>query len=104
MKTHLAIIFVSTFNVFHTALASDLKAGEGKAKQYCAACHGMDGVGLAPIYPNIAGQKKSYISKQLSDFKSGKRQDPTMKGMASLLTPLDIENLAEYYAQLPAKK
>ena len=40
----------------------------------CASCHGTDGAGnMALNAPRIAGQKKWYVSRQLSNFKSGIR-------------------------------
>ncbi len=85
-------------------LASPVFAGDaaaGKAKStMCAACHGTNGVSMVPMYPNLAGQKEAYLLKQLQDFKSGKRTDPTMKGMVMALSDTDMENLAAYYAEM----
>ncbi len=85
-------------------LASPVFAGDaaaGKAKStMCAACHGTNGVSMVPMYPNLAGQKEAYLLKQLQDFKSGKRTDPTMKGMVMALSDADMENLAAYYAEM----
>jgi len=79
--------------------AGDAAAGKGKS-MVCAACHGAEGVSAIPIYPNLAGQKEAYLAKQLNDFKSGKRDEPTMKGMAAALSDEDIADLAAYYASL----
>lgn len=66
----------------------------------CAACHGKNGIGTTDLYPNLAGQKKKYLIKQLNDFKSKKRNDPSMAGMVAALTKKDIEALAAYYSSL----
>ena len=50
----------------------------------CGGCHGATGKSVAPIYPNLAGQHAAYIVKQLKDFQSGARKDPTMSAMAPL--------------------
>jgi len=50
----------------------------------CSACHGATGKSMIPIYPNLAGQQAAYIVKQLKDFQSGARKDPTMSAMAGL--------------------
>ena len=73
-------------------------AGKEKA-EVCAGCHGEDGNSSAPIFPKIAGQHASYIAKQLHDFKSQKRGDPTMSALSEPLTDADIDDLAAYYAQ-----
>jgi cytochrome c553 len=83
------------------APAADLAAGQAKAKEICAACHGMDGNSPVPDYPKIGGQYPDYLAKALRDYKSGARKNPIMAGMVATLTPRDIENLASYYASQP---
>lgn len=69
-----------------------------KAGQTCVACHGNDGVGLTPDYPNLAGQHEDYIRQALHSYKSGIRKNPIMSGMAAALTEQDIRELAKYYS------
>jgi len=52
------------------------------------------------MYPNLAGQKEMYLTKQLKDFKSGARKDPVMSAMVMPLTDADIANVAAYYSSL----
>jgi cytochrome c553 len=66
----------------------------------CVACHGADGIGKAPQYPNLAGQKGAYIEKQLKAFRSGDRKDPNMSAMAKPLSDQDIADLAAYFESL----
>lgn len=73
-------------------------AGKEKA-EVCGGCHGVDGNSSAPIFPKLASQHASFIAKQLHDFKSGKRPEPTMSALAEPLTDADIEDLSAYYAQ-----
>jgi cytochrome c553 len=77
--------------------AGDVKAGQEKSAM-CVACHGTDGNSLVTMYPKLAGQSASYLSKQLADFKSGARVDPVMVGMVAGLCAKDIDDLAAYYA------
>lgn len=73
-----------------------------KAGQTCVACHGNDGVGIMPEYPNLAGQHEDYIANSLRAYKSGVRKNAIMAGMAAPLTEQDIRELAKYYsAQRP---
>ena len=69
-----------------------------KAGQTCVACHGNDGVGIMPEYPNLAGQHEDYIANSLRSYKSGVRKNPIMSGMAAPLTEQDIRELAKYYS------
>ena len=69
-----------------------------KAGQTCVACHGNDGVGILPEYPNLAGQQQDYIQQALHSYKGGQRKNPIMAGMAAALTDQDIRELAAYYS------
>jgi cytochrome c553 len=75
----------------------DATAGQGKAAA-CGACHGMDGNSTDAQYPKLAGQSEQYIARQLTDFKSGKRQNPIMMGMATPLTEQDMHDIGAYFA------
>ena len=81
------------------AVNGDLAAGKAKAPM-CAGCHGANGIGVSAEFPNLAGQKADYLSKQLHAFRDGSRVEPTMKAMASALSDGDIANLAVYFASL----
>jgi len=95
----LTLAVAATVMMAGSAQAGDAVAGKGKSMM-CAACHGAAGISAVPIYPNLAGQKEAYLAKQLKDFKSGKRNDPTMKGMVAALTDADVADLSAYYASL----
>jgi cytochrome c553 len=74
-----------------------------KAGQTCVACHGNDGVGIMPEYPNLAGQHEDYIANSLRSYKTGVRKNAIMSGMAQPLEEQDIRELAKYYSsQRPA--
>jgi cytochrome c553 len=66
----------------------------------CVACHGADGIGKAPQYPNLQGQKAAYLEKQLKAFRSGERKDSNMNALAKPLSDSDIANLAAYFEQV----
>lgn len=80
----------------------DAQAGAGKAA-VCAACHGAQGVAIAPNFPNLAGQSASYLYVQLKEFHGGQRNDPVMTGQAAALSDADMRDLASYYASLAPK-
>jgi cytochrome c553 len=62
----------------------------------CHLCHGKKGEGSSSIYPRLAGQHKEYMTKQLMDFRSGRRKG-IMNEMAADLTNEEIFSLAEYF-------
>jgi cytochrome c553 len=79
-------------------------AAAGKAKsETCAGCHGEDGNASAPIFPKLAGQHASYLIRQLSEFKSEKRIEPTMNAISSSLSDADIADLSAYFAKQKSK-
>ncbi|MGA8050584.1 MAG: cytochrome c [Burkholderiales bacterium] len=79
------------------------QAGKAKAAQVCAACHGANGdKPSAPDQPILAGQWDDYLVRALSDYKSGKRQNPIMNGMVAALSKQDIEDLAAWFSSQPS--
>lgn len=107
-KTHKTLIINLLTVVFlligmglsSSVMAFDKEAGKEKAQQVCASCHGLDGVGIIPTYPNLAGQYVDYLIKSLKDYRSGARSNAVMAGFAATLSDEDIQNLAYYYATL----
>jgi len=83
-----------------TAHAADTVAGKKLFDATCAACHGENGISVATIYPNLAGQKADYLVAQLKAFRDGTRSNPIMNPMAKALTDADIDNVATYLSTL----
>ncbi len=81
----------------------DLAKGEASYAAVCAACHAADGNSTIAVNPSLAQQHPAYLVKQLQEFKSGKRADPVMQGMAALLTDGDMRNVAAWLASQKAK-
>ena len=74
-----------------------------KASHTCVACHGNDGIGILPEYPNLTGQHADYLEQALRAYQSGQRKNAVMAGMTAALKEEDIKALARYYAaQEPA--
>jgi cytochrome c553 len=82
-------------------ITGDAQAGQALSA-VCSACHGTNGVGIAPNFPNLAGQSATYLYVQLRTFKDGERSDPVMGAMVASIGDIDMRNLAAYYASLPA--
>ncbi|HHJ34951.1 MAG TPA: cytochrome c [Gammaproteobacteria bacterium] len=79
--------------------AGDIGAGKTRAAA-CVGCHGMQGISVAPNYPNLAGQKEKYLASAINSYRSGGRNDPTMKAMVASLSDDDVANLAAYFSSL----
>ncbi len=81
----------------------DLAKGQTISTQVCVACHAADGSRGSPANPILAGQHPEYLAKQLTEFKSGKRNNAVMKGFAGTLSDEDIRNVSAFYASKSAK-
>ncbi|WP_280546879.1 cytochrome c [Halomonas sp. 11-S5] len=97
-----AALLGSAFLAMDAQAAGDPEAGKGKITA-CAACHGTDGKGTAPIYPNLAGQSAAYLESAMKAYREGQRGG----GMSAIMTPQaqalsdeDIADIAAYYASL----
>ena len=64
----------------------------------CAACHNADGNSVITLNPKLAGQHPDYLVKQLTEFKSGKRANAVMSGMAAMLSDEDMKGVAAYFS------
>lgn len=80
----------------------DAAAGATRAA-VCAACHGGDGIAVAPTFPNLAGQSATYLYAQLRAFKDGARANAVMQPLAKTLTDQDMRDLAVHFASLPGR-
>ena len=69
------------------------------AEKGCVACHGEKGKAIAPMYPNLNGQHETYLRVQLAAYKSGKRINAVMNGMAKDLSDQEIGILAAHYGR-----
>ncbi|WP_343592066.1 c-type cytochrome [Paracidovorax wautersii] len=85
------------------AAKPDLVKGEASYTAVCVACHAADGNSTIAANPKLAQQHPEYLVKQLQEFKSGKRANPVMQGMASLLSDDDMRNVSAWLASKPAK-
>lgn len=80
-----------------SVVAGDPAAGQVKA-QACVACHGADGNSTNSGFPSLAGQVSGYIAGQLAAFKSGKRANAIMMGLAQPLSAEDMDDIDAWYA------
>jgi len=95
----IAVVAAIAFGAASAQAKGNVEAGKAKAAQVCAACHGPDGnKPTGPDFPVLAGQYPDYIKKALSDYKSGKRNNPIMKGFAATLSVQDMDDLAACFA------
>jgi len=96
----LAGLLIAGMTVLPPASAADVAAGKTIVDSSCSACHGKDGISVAVIYPNLAGQKMDYLVAQLKAFQDGTRKNPIMEPMAKSLSEADILNVAAYFSSL----
>lgn len=84
-------------NVF---VADAAKAAAGRVKAAaCMACHDS-GEGSDPAAPPLAGQGYTYLVKQISAYRDGRRQDQAgvMAAATAVLSDQGISEVAQFYA------
>ncbi len=82
----------------HHEVKVDMAKATETATTLCAACHGTDGNSVISVNPKLAGQHPEYLAKQLAEFKSGKRNNAVMGGMAAALSDSDMQGIATYFS------
>lgn len=71
----------------------------------CARCHGVDGLGRGlGAFPKLAGQKHDYLLASLQAYAQGERHSGIMEPISAALNSENMEELARYYSNLPAKE
>jgi len=92
-----AALFSAMANAAGEAVTGDPAKGQEKSL-VCQGCHGPDGNSLSDEWPNLAEQHADYLSKQLHNFQSGARKDPTMTDMAKTVNDEDIKDITAYFS------
>jgi cytochrome c553 len=98
-RTECIVLMVAAIGLASPAWAADAAAGKAKAAS-CGGCHGANGEGRGAAGPPIAGWPEDKFVAALQDYKSGKKANAAMKGIAAGLKDADMENLAAHYASL----
>lgn len=69
--------------------------------QSCTTCHGPQGISTADYIPNLAGLPQEVIYKELTDYRSGKRNYVVMNAVGTGLADQDMADVAAYYSSCP---
>lgn len=77
--------------------------GREKVVEVCVACHGEQGVSVAPEFPHLNGQSGAAIYKQLSDYRTGSRVHEQMTEIAKALEEPMLADVAAYYGGQPKR-
>jgi cytochrome c553 len=86
--------------VLAPAYAADVAAGQAKAEEVCADCHGDDGTGDDES-PDIAKLSEKEFVKAMEEYQKGVRtKSPKMARAAKKLSAEEVANLAAYYQSL----
>ncbi len=100
MKILSTVILASSLMVSGAAVADAAAGKAAYAGKGCIGCHGAGGVSAIPTYPTLKGKDAAFIAKNLTDFRSGARKNPTMNAMTAALSDDDIANIAAYIGSL----
>jgi cytochrome c553 len=95
---------------FASAMAADtpeaikLRTGKGDpvkgktASQLCQGCHGVVGLSVEDMIPNLAGQYSTYLTKQVQNFKTFERKHQIMNAMAQTISDKELLDVSAYFA------
>lgn len=74
----------------------------------CIQCHSLDGKITMPGVPRLAGQRKTYLSRQLNHFRMGEviydgevisaRRHEVMNDLAKRLSAAQLRSIAQFYS------
>src|SRR5208282_5429542 len=81
--------------------AVDIAAGKTVAERQCKSCHGLDGRGMGPAIPTLAGQPENYLLAAMAEYKDGRRNHASLRAFIEGLSDADTRNVAAYFASLP---
>lgn len=86
--------------LFARVAAGDSAAGQKAAKKVrCRKCHNEDGVSDDPEIPTIAGQRATYLYKQLMDYKSGARENREMRKVARKMSEQQMIDVSVWFSE-----
>lgn len=79
---------------------ADFAADEFPPYERCALCHGLFGVSASAKFPNLGGQKASYLEAQIRAFLAGTRSNDggQMSAVVTELKPEDIAVVVTWFA------
>lgn len=99
----LHIFFLVNFVFISDNMAQQIFGAEitSRVNTQCSSCHGSTGISPNPNWPNLNGQNKAYVTKQLLSFKDKTRKNIFMNHYAQSLSDEDIELVSSYYSKLP---
>jgi len=101
-----AFSIILSLSLSAVALADMIDDSGLEPWETCALCHGLYGDSARTKFPKLAGQKASYLSKQIKDFQSGNRTNDggQMQSMVESLSNDDIKQIVNWFSTQPAPK
>src|SRR6266568_2680999 len=96
---------VVIFSIFDVARAAPAMSDGNRLYAPCVACHQPNAWGSPDgVIPNLAGQQKRYLERQLAVFRSGERGDTAMQIVTAhpTFSNQHIVALANYLSDLEA--
>ncbi len=66
---------------------------------FCVRCHGGDGNSPNDIWPNLAGQKQTYMEKQIKAYHAGDRKDDMMAMWGKMVDEKQMADILGYFSR-----
>lgn len=94
-----AALALALLTLSAAASAAPEADGASLARQHCTVCHGAKGESTTEQFPQLAGQTREYLRKQLGDFRAGTRVHVAMNQIAGTLNDAQMDSLAQWFSQ-----
>src|SRR6185369_4288290 len=78
--------------------------GGALAEQYCARCHGSDGVATSPGLPHLNGQLETYLTDAIGKLQKGRLPTTVATHIPSELSGSDLAAIVGHYSGIRATR
>jgi len=94
------VVNLATFYAVQQPVQRDVRRPLSSAEwlERCQRCHGFEGNSTDPRFPMLAGQDRTYLRKAMDAYTRGDRSGSIMHAMSNPLSPLDLEQIVNYFA------
>ena len=100
MKITQLIVLLVGLLAFASSQAASPYAGQVKAGEVCAHCHGMKQPAVGSPFPPLAGRDANYLKTALKQYRDKTRVSELMNNIAGSLSDSDINDIVSYYSNV----
>jgi len=96
------LLFLTVLMPVAALAEGNLESGKTLYKAHCALCHGGQGQGVPPMFPNLTSKSSEAYAAMMQNYRAGMGHK-VMVEMAKSLHEQQLEDLLAFIATLPRK-